>query len=64
VIVISASANEFAPHFDYEQAIFDRSRARGLKHIASFEFLPDDYLFALARPASVEAQALVLAAGP
>lgn len=62
IIVISSSPTEFRPHFDYERALFDRGRARGLEHIASFEFTPDYHLFVLARPQSLEAQTLMNAA--
>jgi hypothetical protein len=61
VIVISASPTEFQPHFDYERALFERSLARGLEHIATFEFTPDYHLFVLARSESIEARALVQA---
>lgn len=62
VIVISSSPTEFNPHFEYERALFERSLARGLVHIATFEFTPDYHLFALAYPTSIEARALIEAA--
>lgn len=61
VIVISAERDRFVPHFEHEQALWDRSRALGLEHVASFEFLPDYHLFALARPESPAVAPLVRA---
>lgn len=58
VIVISAVRDRFTPHFEHEQALWDGARQRGMSHVASFEFLPDYHLFALARPGSAEARAL------
>lgn len=58
VIVISSRGDRFAPHFEHERALWDGARARGLEHVASFEFLADYHLFTLARAGSPEAAAL------
>jgi hypothetical protein len=58
VVVVSARRDAFVPHFEHERALWDRARARGYEHVASYEFLPDYHLFVLTAPGSPVGPAL------
>jgi hypothetical protein len=50
IVVISQRRDTFVPHFEYEGPLYAQALARGYRHDATFEFLPDYQLWVLARP--------------
>src|SRR5690606_10804923 len=64
LVVVSARADRFEPHFEYERALWEAAHERGFEHLVSYEFLPDYHLFLLAAPEGAVAEGLSdLAAG-
>ncbi len=58
VIVISAQRDTFVPQFAFEGPLYQRALAGGFRHLSTYEFLPDYFLWVLASPRVPDAEPL------
>jgi hypothetical protein len=53
LVFLSAKADAFTPHIDWEQPMYDEAKRRGFVDVTTYEFTPDYHLWVMAAAESV-----------